>query len=280
MGATINIKELMANWKVVALAALSYFAQIAMMILVISILFDRNMAIGCLPGGASVALMVQEKARSLGYDQVILLSAMLISIKGLVSCPLASFFVKKEVKRRIKEGIIVDKNGGDQWENSLQLEASGIRKETSFAALFRFFFAAWIASRLEMMTGVSRYVYCLVLGVLLTQAGFLYKNIMDQSRSNGMLMLMMMTMVLEGFSTSTPELFAQMLIPVLCVLAELSPVPAANARLLKFGRIIAKHSTNARICLNIPFFIKIPPFLQENPTLGAQVFPFALGFWV
>ena len=250
MGATINIKELMANWKVVALAALSYFAQIAMMILVISILFDRNMAIGCLPGGASVALMVQEKARSLGYDQVILLSAMLISIKGLVSCPLASFFVKKEVKRRIKEGIIVDKNGGDQWENSLQLEASGIRNETSFAALFRFFFAAWIASRLEMMTGVSRYVYCLVLGVLLTQAGFLYKNIMDQSRSNGMLMLMMMTMVLEGFSTSTPELFAQMLIPVLCVLAVEVTSIALNSFVI--GRFF-DFSKEMRflICLNV-----------------------------
>ena len=82
MGASINLKELMANWKVVALAAISYFCQIFTTIVVISLLFNRNMAIGCLPGGASVALMVQERARNLGYDEVILLSAMLISVKG------------------------------------------------------------------------------------------------------------------------------------------------------------------------------------------------------
>lgn len=280
MGASIDLKELMANWKVVALAAVSYFCQIFITIVVISFLFDRNMAIGCLPGGASVALMVQERARSLGYDEVILLSAMLISVKGLVSCPLASLFVKKEVKRRIKEGINIKKK--EEWENSLQLESSGIRTETSFAALFRFFLAAWFASRLEMITGISRYVFCLVLGVLLTQMGFLYKNIMDQSKSQGMLMLMMMTMVLEGFSSSTPGMFAKMLIPVSCVLAVEVLSIAMNSRL--FGRFFGfGREMSFLICLNvmvgfplnmmlaqdiIGFFVKDP---DEQDVLNTEI---------
>lgn len=280
MGASIDLKELMANWKVVALAAVSYFCQIFITIVVISFLFDRNMAIGCLPGGASVALMVQERARSLGYDEVILLSAMLISVKGLVSCPLASLFVKKEVKRRIKEGINIKKK--EEWENSLQLESSGIRTETSFAALFRFFLAAWFASRLEMITGISRYVFCLVLGVFLTQMGFLYKNIMDQSKSQGMLMLMMMTMVLEGFSSSTPGMFAKMLIPVSCVLAVEVLSIAMNSRL--FGRFFGfGREMSFLICLNvmvgfplnmmlaqdiIGFFVKDP---DEQDVLNTEI---------
>ena len=248
MGASIDLKELMDNWKVVALAAISYFCQIGAMILVISLLFGRNMAIGCLPGGASVALMVQERARSLGYNEVILLSAMLISVKGLVSCPLASLFVKKEVKRRLAEGIIINKE--EVWENNLQLDSSGIKKESSFAALCRFFLAAWFASRLEMMTGISRYVFCLVLGVLFTQIGFLYKNIMDQTRSHGMLMLMMMTMVLEGFSSSTPELFAKMLVPVTCVLAVEVTSIALNSMI--FGRFFGfSREMSFLVCLNV-----------------------------
>ena len=248
MGASINLKELMDNWKVVALAAISYFCQIAITVLVISLLFNRNMAIGCLPGGASVALMVQERARNLGYDEVILLSAMLISVKGLVSCPLASVFVKKEVKRRLAEGITINKE--EVWENSLELSAAGIKTESSFAALCRFFLAAWLASRLEMMTGVSRYVFCLVLGVLLTRMGFLYKNIMDQTKSHGMLMLMMTTMVLEGFSTATPEMFKQMLLPVACVLlVELLSI-ALNSQL--FGRFFGfSREMSFVICQNI-----------------------------
>lgn len=250
MGASINPKELMDNWKVVALAAISYFVQITITILIISILFDRNMAIGCLPGGASVALMVQERARSLGYDQVVLLSAMLLSVKGLISCPLASVIVRKEVKRRLNEGIIVETEKTDEWENDLCPENNGMRTESSYMALFRFFLVAWIASRLELATGISRYVFCLILGVLLTKAGILYKNIMDQSKSQGMLMLMMMTMALEGFSTATPELFARMLIPMACVL--LVEVSCITLNSFVFGRFFGfSKEMSFIICLNV-----------------------------
>ena len=250
MGASTNPKELLDNWKVVALAAISYFLQVAVMIVVISLLFDRNIALGSLPGGASVAIMVQERARSLGYDQVVLLSAMIVSVKGLVSCPLVSFVVKKEVNRRKKEGIqLIDECLPDSTE-SLFPEESGIRIESTFAAICRFFVAAWIASRLEMVTGVSRYVFCLILGMLLTQIGFLYKNIMDQTKSNGMLMLMMMTMVLEGFSSSTPELFMKMLLPVACILIVEVLAISVNSLLLgrKFG---FSREMSFVICLNV-----------------------------
>lgn len=249
MGASINLQELMDNWKVVALAALSYFVQIATMVLVLSLIYDRNLAIASLPGGASVALMVQEKARTLGYDHVALLSAMLLSIKGLVSCPVASIVVRREVNRRKREGICVD-GIGSAIGNEQRLMETQTKAESSNMALFRFFLVAWIASRLEVLTGVSRYVYCLLLGVVLTKAGFLYKNIMDQSRSQGMLMLMMMTMVLEGFSTATPEMFKQMLLPVMCVLSvELLSI-ALNSQL--FGRFFGfSREMSFVICQNI-----------------------------
>ena len=250
MGATINAKELMANWRVVALAAISYFLQIGVMILVLSLLYDRNIAIGSLPGGASVAIMIQERARSLGYNQVVLLSAMLISVKGLVSCPLASLGVKMEVRRRIKEGILKGTTTENGTMPQVSYDSSVIRSESSFMAICRFFLAAWLASRLEMLTGVSRYVFCLILGVLLTQIGFLYKNIMDQTKSNGMLMLMMMTMVLEGFSSSTPELFMKMLLPAVSVLAVEVIAIFINSQI--FGRFFGfSREMSFLICLNV-----------------------------
>ena len=107
-----------------------------------------------------------------------------------------------------------------------------------------------MASRLEMLTGVSRYVFCLVLGVILTQIGFLYKNIMDQTKSHGMLMLMMMTMVLEGFSSSTPELFVKMLLPAVSVLAVEVSAIAINS--LIFGRFFGfSKAMSFLICLNV-----------------------------
>ncbi|MBQ7795629.1 MAG: hypothetical protein IJ374_03600 [Lachnospiraceae bacterium] len=250
MGASTNPKELLENWKVVALAAISYFVQIATMVLVISTLYDRNLAIGSLPGGASVALMVQERARSLGYDNVVLLSAMLLSVKGLVSCPLASVIVRREVKRRKKEGIIVPEAARTDLNSEPGTSGKEFRTESAYMALFRFFFTAWLASRLEMATGVSRYVFCLLLGVLLTKVGFLYKNIMDQSKSQGMLMLMMMTMALEGFSSATPELFMKMMVPMVCVLSV--EVLSVTLNSFLFGRFFGfSREMSYAICLNV-----------------------------
>lgn len=254
MGASTNPGELRENWRVVALAAISYFIQIGIMLLVIGMLFGRNMAIGSLPGGASVALMVQEKARNLGYDGVVLLSALLLSIKGLFSCPLASFVLKKEVNRVKKLGIstegIVDetpeknKNGGQAGERK-----DG-KHESPYMSLLRFLLVAWLASRLEMLCGISRYVFCLLLGVVMTQVGFLHKDEMDRTKSHGMLMLMMMTSILNGFSNATPQMFAQMLIPLACVLITEVGCIFINSMLLgkRFG---FSREMGFLVCLNI-----------------------------
>ena len=224
MGASTNVRELMDNWKVVALAGTSYFCQIGIMLCVIGLLFGWNMAIGSLPGGASVALMVQERARSLGYDEVVLLSALLLSVKGLISCPLASYFLKREVIRLLRTGFRMDMPQEEEEvkkpnrkETALGREIS--KHESPYLSLFRFFILAWLASRLEMLCGVSRYVFCLLLGVLMAHLGFLHKDEMDRTKSHGMLMLMMMTAALNGFSSATPELFMQMMKPLVCVLA-------------------------------------------------------------
>lgn len=254
MGASTNPQELKENWRVVALAASSYFIQIAVMFLVISSLYGRNMAIASLPGGASVALMVQEKARNLGLDDVVLLSALILSFKGLFSCPIASYVLKREVKRIKALGIstegIVDNEEEDDANGGKDGKKKGGKHESPYMSLLRFLLVAWLASRLEMICGVSRYVFCLLLGVLLTQLGFLHKDEMDRTKSHGMLMLMMMTSILNGFSNATPDSFVKMLIPLLCVLTVEVICIFVNSRLL--GRFFGFSKEMAfLVCQNI-----------------------------
>ena len=251
MGASTNPKELRDNWRVVVLAAISYFIQITVMMVVIGFLFGRNMGIGCLPGGASVALMVQEKARSLGYDDVVLLSALLLSIKGLFSCPLASFFLKKEVTRLKKLGISTEGLEMEE-ENCGNGHAVGQygKHESAYMSLMRFLIVVWIASRLELATGMSRYVFCLLLGVLMVQIGFLHKDEMDRTKSHGMLMLMMMSTVLNGFSNATPEMIMKMLIPLICVIALEVTCIFVDSRI--FGKRFGfSKEMSFLICLNV-----------------------------
>ena len=267
MGASTNPKDLLENWRVVVLASISYIGQTLITLLVISTLFHRNMAIGSLPGGAAVALIVQERAKELGYEQIVLLSVLLVAVQSLISCPLVSIMLRKEVVRFQKSGIHFPR----QKETKSSADVN-TRRESPYWALLRFFITAWIASRLEFFTGISKYVFCLILGVFLTKLGFLHRDEMDRSKSRGLLSLMMMTMILDGFSAATPDMFAELLLPLVCVFS----VEVISIFILStlFGRFFGfSREMSFSICLNVmigfPLNLMLAQdiidFLVENP---------------
>ena len=223
MGASTNPRELLNNWRVVVLAAVSYIIQTAILIAVISMLFDRNTALGSLPGGAAVALIVQERARELNYDHIVALSVLIMSVQGMVTCPIVSWMLRKEIHRYQKDGLLQkaleeNKNRLDTSANNNKVTLASRYPESTYQSLLRLFITAWIASRLQLLTGISQYVFCLFLGVLLASIGLLPKDEMARSKSQGLLSLMMMTMILNGFAHTTPQMILELLIPLSCVL--------------------------------------------------------------
>ena len=231
MGASMSARELMDNWRVVLLTAVVFVGQVALLFLVIGSLFGVNMAVGALPGGSMTALIVQERARSLGYDQIVVLSVLIFSCQGMVACPLVSFLLKKEVARGTAAGLSTIPVKPEREKTAKagklpsKLSAASRRfkerpagEESPYWALFRLCVAVWLAARLERMTGVSRYALCLLMGILLGELGFLRKDEMDRTKSQGFFFLMMMAMILNGFAAATPEMFAQMVGMLACVL--------------------------------------------------------------
>ena len=57
-----------------------------------------------------------------------------------------------------------------------------------------------------------------LLGLLLTRLGILGKNELSASKSEGFVFFLLMAVVLAGFSTTTPQMFTQMLPPLLLIL--------------------------------------------------------------
>lgn len=279
MGASLNLRELLDNWRVVALAAISYFGQVLVLFLITSTLFGRNTAIGALPGGAAVALIIQERASALGLDQIVVLSVLLVAVQGLVACPIVSWMLRREVMQMQERGILapckpdvgcsVD-NEQSQGRRSHaphshahvphphaphlhipHLPTSDSRAHQSpYWSLLRFYAAAWASSRLELYTGISRYVYCLLLGVLFTQIGFLSSDEMQKSKSQGLLSLMMMITVLNGFSGLTPQMFADLLAPLVCIL--LTDIISIFVMSFFFGRLLKfSRQMSFALCLNV-----------------------------
>lgn len=215
MGISTNPKELMANWRVVALAASTYAGQTIVLLLVMSLLFGINMALGGLPGGAAVGLIVQEQARALQLNDVVVLSVLVLSVQLLVACPLVSWMLRKEVHRYRTEGLLA--NGLTEVSAATDT-ASRHKANSPYLSLFRLYLVAWIAARLEMYTGLSKYIFCLLLGAILAYIGFFPKDEMERSKSQGLILVMMMSMLFYGFAGATPQMFQDLMLPFICVL--------------------------------------------------------------
>lgn len=216
MGISTNLHDLIKNWKVVLLSTITYIGQTALLLLVITILFDRNVAVGALPGGAAVAYMIQEKAKSLGLEHIIVQSVLIVAVQAMIACPFASWMVRKEALRMKK--LPKQKKGStvaDTQETNRKVHSD----YSAYRALFHFYLVAWVASRLATLTGLSAYVYCLILGVVLGHLGILPRDEMKRSSSQGLLTLIMMTMLINGFSTATPQLLLELMFPLVCIFA-------------------------------------------------------------
>ena len=212
MGASTNFKELWANRNVVALAALSLAFQIIVLLAVVGAAFGRNTAIAGLPGGTSVAFIVQERARALGYDELVTLSVMLIAIQNMIGAPLVAVIVRREIRR-------LHALAPDAAVTALREEGRKEEKKTSsYLAFFRLAAGAWLASRLEMLTGFSRFAFSLLIGILLSELGFLKKTDLSNTQSRGLLFFVLMSMVLSGFCASGPDMFRRMALPLILVL--------------------------------------------------------------
>lgn len=251
MGSTTNFRQLAASWRVVVLSALAYAFELAMILLVIPPLFGKNLAVAAIPGGSPVAFMVQERARALGYDNCIVLSVLLLSMQGLVGCPIVSFVIRKEAARLLQEGV-----PEAAAPNAAAGSARQAGEDTSYIAFFKLYVGAWLADRLASLTGIPVYVLCLVLGVVLVEIGFFKRDQLRFTGSGGFFMFILLAVVLGGFSAATPAMLKQMLVPLVCVLA-LDTVSLTLAS-LALGRILG-FSPWMSVALGFNIMIGFPP---------------------
>ena len=233
MGCNTSLKELAANWRVVLLAAVSYIFELCMMLLVMSLIYGRSMAVAAFPGSSAAALIIQERARALGYNDCILLSTLLLFMNGMVACPIVGQLIKKEAGRLLKEGI---PTAADIPAAPGARLKAGREDSSTYLSFLKFYTGAWICQRLSQLTGVSPYVLCLVLGVVFSELGFFRRDEFDRTKSGGFLYFIMMAMILNGFSVSTPQTLLRVLLPIVTVLC--TAVLSLSLASLVMGRLL------------------------------------------
>ena len=233
MGSNTSLKEMIANWRVVLLAAVSYLFELCMIMLVMSLIFDRNMAVAAFPGSSAATLIVQEQARALGYNDCVILSVLLLFLNGMVACPIVGLLIKKEAKLLIDKGIPQDSIVHRGTGNTLAGQNSG---GSTYVSFLKFYAAAWVCQRLSGLIGLSPYVLCLVLGVVFSEIGFFRRDEFKRTESGGFLFFIMMAMILNSFSASTPAMLLDVLLPIIVVLC--TAVLSLSCASLVMGRIL------------------------------------------
>ncbi|MGI5888282.1 MAG: hypothetical protein ACOX6J_02760 [Oscillospiraceae bacterium] len=225
LGTLIDRKQMAAQWQTVVIALMGLVGIIVACTTVGSWIFGRDNAIVACPvlcGGAIAVGIMQDAATAAGNDQAALVAIVTFVMQGLFGMPITALCLKKEVARQrqfYKEGTL-------KAPESKKTAATGETKKIKFGS------ATWILFKLALVAvcgyllqvlceaivgpnntqyAISQYVWCLLLGFLATEIGFLPRNALHVANADGILITFLLGYLFCSFSMATPELIAPVL---------------------------------------------------------------------
>ncbi|MEG0642104.1 MAG: hypothetical protein RR515_05860, partial [Clostridium sp.] len=246
MGALMSVKEMLQQWKTI-LICIAGIVGIAVFTLTIgTLLFGwETVVVGTPPlaGGIVAVEIMKTAAFEKGLDSLGLLAIGVFVLQGFVGYPLTAALLKKEANRLLKEfrvgNMSIDSNISTISKTSKkkllpQLPEKYISNNT---VLFKLAIAGLIGIAITNLTGefVSRYVILLVVGVILSEIGFLDRSPLVKSQVFGFSMVVIVGYsVIDGLSGITPEILMSMIGPLIGIIV------IGVSGLLLFAMIVGK----------------------------------------
>lgn len=223
MGAMMSLKELFSQWKTV-LVALSGTVGICTLLLTVGRLVwgwqAMLIATPPLTGGIVAAMIMNNAAEAKGLLDLSVLAIIMYVMQGFAGYPLTAIALKKEGKRLLHI-YHTDKAEVARLEAAVPEEANGTSKrgrfqfipslpekyQTIFVVLAKMAIVAYIAVIMEGLTGkiISKWIFCLVLGVVASEIGFLERKPLLKTASFGYLMLALTAFLFSKLALATPE---------------------------------------------------------------------------
>lgn len=230
MGTTINLKQLISEWKTVIIVLCSTVAICAGVYFLGSLFINRYYALIGAPilGGGVVAFLTMSGAmESLGDANIALFGSLVLIIQGVVGFPIASFLCKKEAKRvqagyQAGEIVLLNpasvdgevKKGKFQFIPKTPDAYNGPNYMIAKLAL-----VACVASWLSGLSQgkVNMLVICLVLGVIAREIGFLDEGALTKANGFTFVIGAVLCNVFASLANTTPALLVSMIKPLLII---------------------------------------------------------------
>ena len=196
MGTTLNVKQLIEEWRTVLMAALCMLASCLVMLLVSPIIGFDTMLVGMpvINGAAMATSLMASAAAEKGLATAAALCAVIYSVQKFVGAPIASAMGIRYGKKLLKA----------YRENPAQFKkqetGNGASAKVSFADKHKEWYSAnvmmalvaagsWVAHILGDLTPINYCIWALLLGVVCAASGLVPTKPLQKSNSYGLMMV-------------------------------------------------------------------------------------------
>lgn len=196
MGTTLNVKQLIEEWRTVLMAALCMLASCLVMLLVSPIIGFDTVLVGMpvINGAAMATSLMASAAAEKGLATAAALCAVIYSVQKFVGAPIASAMGIRYGKKLLKA----------YRENPAQFKkqetGNGASAKVSFADKHKEWYSAnvmmalvaagsWVAHILGDLTPINYSIWALLLGVACAASGLVPTKSLQKSNSYGLMMV-------------------------------------------------------------------------------------------
>lgn len=231
MGTVISIKQLVEQWKVIVVCLAGLAGMCLLSLVICPMLMDKSLVIAGLPpltGGIVAAVTMQTAAAEKGLADAALFAIAMYCVQGFAGYPLTAVCLQLEGRRLLKvyheQGGTAGAVGGVSEDGALETNTKEGRRlipavpekfDSAVVTFLKMGIAAWIATQIGSLTGISGAVWALVIGIILTTIGFLDKDSLHRANSYGIVMFALMMYIFDGLKDSTPEMLASIILPMI-----------------------------------------------------------------
>lgn len=209
MGTTINLKQLINEWRTVVTAILSMFVVALVVFLLVPLIGYENavVAIPVLNGGIVSTQIMSEAASEANLAIPAALAAILYAVKKFAgSYPASRFGVKEandilEKYRSNPDDPIFELVGSDAEAENKGFAVRNQKYFTDFVCIMVATFFGWVAVSLgELIPQVNMSIWALVLGAVMGYFNLVPARILDKGRSTGIISMLTYAVIIPSLA--------------------------------------------------------------------------------
>lgn len=235
MGTLMSVSELAAQWRTISIALAGIIGMCIFTLTIGRLLFGWETVLVATPpltGGIVAAIMMSDAAAAKGLQDLGILAIVMYVMQGFAGYPLTAYCLRKEGSRLLdiyrSGNAKVAKKEEESKEEKITESKSKFRifpplpekYRTTYMYLAKLGLVAWAAVGFAAVTNevVSKYVVCLIFGVIASEIGFLERKPLNLSGSFGWLITLLMAYIFAQLAKATPSMLVKIIGPLLGII--------------------------------------------------------------